>query len=185
VIIGSHSASANERSVEQGVGLDKDHWQLYIEPRTAKPPHQKTLADAVTAAGKAAGLGHVTPQMLRRSFASVAARRVPDPAEASHMTGHSLDTWTRYYVGRFGPRRVPTPASACSTAAWAPSTARSADIPLTFRPERFLLGKRPGTKAPLKRGFCLSGRRDSNSGPLVPQTSALTRLRHAPRGSTR
>ena len=25
-----------------------------------------------------------------------------------------------------------------------------------------------------------SGRRDSNSGPLVPQTSALTRLRHAP-----
>ena len=26
-----------------------------------------------------------------------------------------------------------------------------------------------------------SGRRDSNSGPLVPQTSALTRLRHAPR----
>src|SRR4026209_272203 len=30
------------------------------------------------------------------------------------------------------------------------------------------------------RGF-QSGRRDSNSGPLVPQTSALTRLRHAPR----
>ena len=26
-----------------------------------------------------------------------------------------------------------------------------------------------------------SGRRDLNSGPLVPQTSALTRLRHAPR----
>ena len=25
-----------------------------------------------------------------------------------------------------------------------------------------------------------SGRRDLNSGPLVPQTSALTRLRHAP-----
>jgi hypothetical protein len=30
-------------------------------------------------------------------------------------------------------------------------------------------------------GAFLSGRRDSNSGPLVPQTSALTRLRHAPR----
>src|SRR5207247_6764081 len=27
-------------------------------------------------------------------------------------------------------------------------------------------------------------RRDSNSGPLVPQTSALTRLRHAPRRGT-
>src|SRR5262249_2994995 len=30
-----------------------------------------------------------------------------------------------------------------------------------------------------------SGRRDLNSGPLVPQTSALTRLRHAPRRATR
>src|SRR5204862_2183742 len=30
------------------------------------------------------------------------------------------------------------------------------------------------------RGFLTSGRRDLNSGPLVPQTSALTRLRHAP-----
>src|SRR5438132_14306378 len=29
-------------------------------------------------------------------------------------------------------------------------------------------------------GAFLSGRRDLNSGPLVPQTSALTRLRHAP-----
>ena len=29
--------------------------------------------------------------------------------------------------------------------------------------------------------FIASGRRDSNSGPSVPQTSALTRLRHAPR----
>ena len=33
------------------------------------------------------------------------------------------------------------------------------------------------------RGFSRSGRRDLNSGPLVPQTSALTRLRHAPSGS--
>ena len=33
---------------------------------------------------------------------------------------------------------------------------------------------------PISRGFLSSGRRDLNSGPLVPQTSALTRLRHAP-----
>jgi hypothetical protein len=38
------------------------------------------------------------------------------------------------------------------------------------------------TKAPLRRGFLLSGRPDLNRGPLVPQTSALTRLRHAPNG---
>ncbi len=35
-------------------------------------------------------------------------------------------------------------------------------------------------KTPPERGFHPSGRRDLNSGPLVPQTSALTRLRHAP-----
>jgi hypothetical protein len=39
------------------------------------------------------------------------------------------------------------------------------------------------TKAPLRRGFLLSGRPDLNRGPLVPQTSALTRLRHAPNGA--
>src|SRR5215217_4085932 len=35
-------------------------------------------------------------------------------------------------------------------------------------------------KGPLSGAFSPSGRRDLNSGPLVPQTSALTRLRHAP-----
>ena len=39
----------------------------------------------------------------------------------------------------------------------------------------------PETRKPCFQGFRRSGRRDSNSGPLVPQTSALTRLRHAPR----
>jgi integrase len=56
----------------------------------------------VTEAAAGAGLGHVTAHDLRRSFASIAARRIPDPAEAAHMTGHSLDTWVRHYVGRFG-----------------------------------------------------------------------------------
>src|SRR3954453_15650111 len=41
----------------------------------------------------------------------------------------------------------------------------------------------PKEKAPF--AGLLSGRRDSNSGPLVPQTSALTRLRHAPRRRAR
>ena len=37
-----------------------------------------------------------------------------------------------------------------------------------------------GEKPRLSGAFPQSGRRDLNSGPLVPQTSALTRLRHAP-----
>jgi hypothetical protein len=41
------------------------------------------------------------PQTLRCSFASIAARRIPDLAEAAHMTAHSLDVWVRHYVGRF------------------------------------------------------------------------------------
>src|SRR3954447_11332778 len=38
-------------------------------------------------------------------------------------------------------------------------------------------------KSPAPAGLFESGRRDLNSGPLVPQTSALTRLRHAPSDS--
>ncbi len=43
--------------------------------------------------------------------------------------------------------------------------------------------RRRERESPGWRGFRTSGRRDLNSGPLVPQTSALTRLRHAPFGS--
>jgi len=39
---------------------------------------------------------------------------------------------------------------------------------------------RPAKSPALAGLFRASGRRDLNSGPLVPQTSALTRLRHAP-----
>ena len=52
-----------------------------------------------------------------------------------------------------------------------------------FATERVPLRTTTETKSPGLRGFLQSGRRDSNSGPLVPQTSALTRLRHAPRPS--
>jgi integrase len=72
-------------------------------PRTGQLPHQRNLLKAVKLAALDAGLGDVTCQMLRRSFASIAARRIPDPAEASSLTGHSLDVWVRHYVGRFGP----------------------------------------------------------------------------------
>lgn len=47
-------------------------------PRTGLPPHQRNLTQAVIDAADAAGLGYVTPQDLRRSFATIAARRIPD-----------------------------------------------------------------------------------------------------------
>ena len=52
-----------------------------------------------------AGLPHVTLHTLRRSFASLAARRGVDPVQAARMTAHSLDVWART-TGDYGkPRR--------------------------------------------------------------------------------
>jgi integrase len=52
--------------------------------------------------GKAAGLGHVTPHVLRRLFASLAARGGVDPVQAARMTGHTPGTWTHLYASDHG-----------------------------------------------------------------------------------
>jgi integrase len=90
-----------EAELAAGRGQPEDF--VCAMPRTGLPPHQRSLTGAVTEAAASAGLGHRTAKDLRSSFASIAARRIPDPAEAAHMTGHSLDVWVRHYVGRFGP----------------------------------------------------------------------------------
>jgi integrase len=84
-------------------GRDGD---FVLATRTGRPLSQRNVARAVTDAGAAAGLGHVTSHTLRRSFASLAARRGVDPVQAARMTGHSLDVWTRHYAGDYGkPQR--------------------------------------------------------------------------------
>jgi integrase len=86
-----------------GRGRDGD---FVLATRTGRPLSQRNVARAVTDAGAAAELGHVTPHTLRRSFASLAARRGVDPVQATRMTGHSLDVWTRHYAGDYGkPQR--------------------------------------------------------------------------------
>jgi integrase len=75
---------------------------LLVATRAGRPLIQRNLARAVEDAGTAAGLGHVTPHVLRRSFASLAARRGVDPVQAARMTGHSLGTWTRFYANDYG-----------------------------------------------------------------------------------
>jgi integrase len=82
-----------------GRGRDDD---FVLATRSGLPVSQHNLAGAVERAAKAAGLGHVTPQTLRRSFASLAARRGVDPVQAARMTGHSLDVWMRHYAGDYG-----------------------------------------------------------------------------------
>ena len=73
-----------------------------VSTRSGHPLIQRNLAKAVEDAGKGAGLGHVTPHVLRRSFASLAARRGVDPVQAARMTGHTLGTWTRFYASDYG-----------------------------------------------------------------------------------
>jgi integrase len=71
--------------------------------RKGTPQSQRNVAGrGVEAAARAAGLGHITPQDLRRSFCSLAARRGVDPVEAAKLTGHSLATWAAFYARSFG-----------------------------------------------------------------------------------
>jgi integrase len=87
----------------EGRGGDGD---FVLATRTGRPLSQRNLARAIEEAGASAGLGHVTPQTLRRSVSSLAARRGVDPVQAARMTGHSLDVWTRHYAGDYGkPQR--------------------------------------------------------------------------------
>jgi hypothetical protein len=73
-----------------------------LATRTGGQLSQRKLARALAEAATSAGLGYVTPQTLRRSVASLAARRGVDPVQAARMTGHSLDVWTRRYAGDDG-----------------------------------------------------------------------------------
>jgi integrase len=84
--------------------LDRD--LLVFRTRTGRPLAQRNVGRAVELAGEAAALGKVRPQVLRRSFCSLAGRRGVDPVEAAQMTGHSLDVWARNYARSFGkPQR--------------------------------------------------------------------------------
>src|SRR6266540_3977952 len=87
----------DQLATEQTAGRGRDR-DFVLCTRTGRPLSQRNLGRAVTDAGEAAGLGHVTPHTLRRSFASLAARRGVDPVQAARMTGHSLDVWTRHYA---------------------------------------------------------------------------------------
>jgi integrase len=80
--------------------LDRD--LLVFRTRTGRPLAQRNVGRAVEVAAEAAGLDKVGPQVLRRSFCSLAGRRGVDPVEAAQMTGHSLDVWARNYARSFG-----------------------------------------------------------------------------------
>jgi integrase len=87
---------------EQQAGRGRDG-DFVFYARNGQPLEQRNVARrGVEAAAKAAGLGHVTPHDLRRSFCSLAGRRGVDPVEAAAITGHSLATWTKSYAASYG-----------------------------------------------------------------------------------
>ena len=88
-----------QRELAAGRGHEADFVQATL---TRRPLHQRNVAAAIEKAAEAAGLGKVTPHDLRRSFASLAARRGVYPVQASRMTGHSLGAWTRQDAGDYG-----------------------------------------------------------------------------------
>jgi integrase len=77
--------------------------ELVLRSRTGTALNHRNVATrGVEKAAAAAGLGKVTPKVLRASFCSLAGRRGVDPIEASQLTGHSLAVWARHYARSFG-----------------------------------------------------------------------------------
>jgi integrase len=77
--------------------------ELVFRTRTGRPLSPRNVAQrGVAVAALSAGLGHVTPKLLRSSFCSLAGRRRVDPVEAAQLTGHSLTVWTQNYARSFG-----------------------------------------------------------------------------------
>ena len=140
---------------------------------------------------KTDGCGAVTdvpfPRNCRRRTVTAPARRKPAPP--SCPAGRAAHQWRSLPPGNAGSsiRRRPHPPHRSLVQALALPMARSRPAPaLRAGPPPSAARTRDAShvrqqKPALSRGFLSSGRRDSNSGPLVPQTSALTRLRHAPR----
>jgi integrase len=87
---------------EQRAGRGRDRDFVFCT-RRGTPLAQWNVAErGVEVAGNAAGLGHVTPHDLRRSFCALSARRGVDPAAAAELTGHSLAVWASSYARSFG-----------------------------------------------------------------------------------
>jgi len=123
-----------ERELAAGRGRA---FELVFCTRRGGPVSQRNVAQrGVMKAASNAGLGHITPQDLRRSFCSLAGRRGVDPVEAPQLTGHSPEVWARYYARSFREGAARRGARACSSTALASSamtsSGRSADTALIF-----------------------------------------------------
>ncbi len=122
----------------------------------------------------AAGLDYRTPYSLRHTFVSECIAAGIATFEIARMAGTSVLQIEKTY-GHLLPDAIERGRAALE--------AFDARSEKAFGQRRLTCPQTPKRrKGPVRRAFSASGRRDLNSGPLVPQTSALTRLRHAPLG---
>ena len=84
---------------ERGFGADGDYVFTSV---TGRPLGASRISKrGVTRAAEKAGLGHVTPQVLRRSVATATAHAKLPAVVAAAMTGHSPAVYDKHYAKPF------------------------------------------------------------------------------------
>jgi hypothetical protein len=164
--------SVHLRLDEEGVGELVCH---DLEAARAEQPGE------LEQAWRASGALPVSSPRLERGATGSGPRAPLALRDASHVR-LVLDRSGRLSVRAFAAHGYVAGDARPDVWAHAPGCTRSRSFGAQTRSFGHGVGTRP--KRPRSRNQwqsrLQSGRRDLNSGPLVPQTSALTRLRHAP-----
>lgn len=95
----THAALVRQRQIEWSRSLGRANDPLFTKT-DGTPVNRWDLLRAVKRAARLAGLGHITPRDLRRSLCTAMHHSGIAGAEAAGETGHTLETWTRYYAKR-------------------------------------------------------------------------------------
>lgn len=76
----------------------EDDAAFVLRTRTGRPLSQRNIYRSIKAAGEEAGLGHVTPHVLRRTLGTALSQTPTAPAAAAVIMGHSLEVFYGNYV---------------------------------------------------------------------------------------
>jgi len=101
LLVEAHEALLVQLAREQGKGLGAAS-DFVFTSETGRPLGRERIAKrGITRAAERAGLGHVTPQVLRRSVATLTAHARLPVVIAAAMTGHSPRVYDEHYAKPF------------------------------------------------------------------------------------